>query len=26
MAHMESDKKNKVTRFFDQITNATELG
>ena len=26
MAHMESDKKNKVTQFFDQMTNATELG
>jgi 4-hydroxy 2-oxovalerate aldolase len=25
MAHMESEKKNKVTEFFDQITNATEL-
>jgi 4-hydroxy 2-oxovalerate aldolase len=25
MAHMESDKKNKVTQFFDQLTNATEL-
>lgn len=25
MAHMESDQKNKVTQFFDQITNATEL-
>lgn len=25
MAHMESDQKNKVTKFFDQITNATEL-
>jgi 4-hydroxy 2-oxovalerate aldolase len=23
MAHMESDKKNKVTQFFDQITSAT---
>jgi len=26
MAHMESDKKNKVTQFFDQMTSATELG
>ena len=25
MAHMESDKKNKVTEFYDQLTNATEL-
>ena len=25
MAHMESDDKNKVTKFFDQLTNATEL-
>jgi len=25
MAHMESDQKNKVTQFFDQLTNATEL-
>jgi 4-hydroxy 2-oxovalerate aldolase len=25
MAHMESDQKNKVTKFFDQITSATEL-
>jgi len=25
MAHMESDEKNKVTKFFDQLTNATEL-
>ena len=25
MAHMESDKKDKVTQFFDQITSATEL-
>ncbi|HDH10983.1 MAG TPA: nucleoid-structuring protein H-NS [Nitrospirae bacterium] len=25
MAHMESDKKNNVTQFFDQMTNATEL-
>ncbi len=25
MAHMESDKKNKVTQFFDQLTSATEL-
>lgn len=26
MAHMESDLKNKVTQFFDQMTSATELG
>lgn len=26
MAHMESDKKNKIVEFFDQITSATELG
>ena len=25
MAHMESDEKNKVTKFFDQLTAATEL-
>ncbi len=25
MAHMESDKKNKVTQFFDQMTNAADL-
>ncbi len=25
MAHMESDDKNKVTKFFDQLTAATEL-
>ncbi len=25
MAHMESDKKNNVTQFFDQITNAADL-
>lgn len=26
MAHMESDQKNRVTQFFDQMTSATELG
>lgn len=26
MAHMESDKKNRVLEFYDQITAATELG
>ncbi len=26
MAHMESDNKNKITEFFDQVTSATELG
>ena len=25
MAHMESDRKNKILEFFDQITTATEL-
>jgi len=25
MAHMESDNKNKITRFFDQMTNVNEL-
>ncbi|MCI0469930.1 MAG: nucleoid-structuring protein H-NS, partial [Nitrospirae bacterium] len=25
MAHMESDKKNKVTQFFDQMTSAADL-
>jgi 4-hydroxy 2-oxovalerate aldolase len=25
MAHMESDKKNKVTEFYDQLTSATDL-
>ncbi|MEE8317849.1 MAG: nucleoid-structuring protein H-NS, partial [Candidatus Omnitrophota bacterium] len=25
MAHMESKNKNKVTQFFDQLTNANEL-
>ncbi len=26
MAHMDSDKMNKITEFFDQVTSATELG
>lgn len=25
MAHMESDQKNKVTQFFDQLTSATDM-